>query len=104
MQDLIAVLAQGKAGIAASADLKTLEAIRVEFLGKSGHLTQLLKSLGALPAAERPKAGQAVNDAKEELLALIQQQKLLQQQPTDFTQRPPFIRCTPKPPCTTTTN
>jgi phenylalanyl-tRNA synthetase alpha chain len=33
-------------------------------LGKKGELTELLKSLGALPAAERPAAGQKINDAK----------------------------------------
>jgi len=48
MQDLAVILASGKAAVVAASDLKILEAIRVEYLGKNGHLTQLLKTLGTL--------------------------------------------------------
>jgi phenylalanyl-tRNA synthetase alpha chain len=41
-----------------------VEQVRVRFLGRKGELTALLKSLGAIPAAERPAAGQAINDLK----------------------------------------
>lgn len=41
-----------------------LEVLRVQFLGKKGTLTEQLKTLGALPAAERPAAGAAINQAK----------------------------------------
>ena len=56
-------------------DVKALEALRVKYLGKKGLLTGQLKSLGRLPAKERPKAGQAINKAKREVAEMLQQQK-----------------------------
>ncbi|TVQ91259.1 MAG: phenylalanine--tRNA ligase subunit alpha [Chromatiaceae bacterium] len=49
---------------AAAADLAALDRVRVQYLGKSGLLTALLKSLGTLPKTQRPAAGQHINDAK----------------------------------------
>jgi len=51
--------------IAAAIDPAALDGVRVGYLGKKGRLTQQLKQLGALPAAERPAAGQAINRIKE---------------------------------------
>jgi phenylalanyl-tRNA synthetase alpha chain len=45
-------------------DSKTLEEIRIKYLGKKGELTSLLKSLGTLSPEERPKTGALVNEAK----------------------------------------
>jgi phenylalanyl-tRNA synthetase alpha chain len=56
--------AQALAAIAASADIPQIEEVRVHWLGKKGVLTDQLKALGALPAAERPAAGQLVNELK----------------------------------------
>jgi phenylalanyl-tRNA synthetase alpha chain len=75
MQDLAAILAKGKAAVAAAKELKLLEAVRVEYLGKNGQITQLLKMLGTLPVEERPKFGQKVNEAKETLEAILLQRK-----------------------------
>jgi phenylalanyl-tRNA synthetase alpha chain len=77
VSDLTEVLAKAEAAIAIAADLKTLEAIRVEYLGKSGQITQLLKNLGHLPASERPKQGQIVNQVKEAVQEAIQNRKQL---------------------------
>ena len=41
-----------------------LESLRVRFLGKKGELTALLKGLKDLPQAERPAAGQLVNELR----------------------------------------
>ena len=38
-----------------------LQSLKIRFLGKKGELTQLLRSLGNLPAEERPLAGQALS-------------------------------------------
>jgi len=51
------------ADISASADLDRLDEVRVHWLGKKGLLTEQLKSLGGLPAAERPAAGARINEA-----------------------------------------
>ena len=44
-----------------------LEQIRVNVLGKKGELTGLLRGMGQLPAEERPKMGQLVNDVRKAL-------------------------------------
>ena len=63
--------------VAEAADLKALEDLRVEALGKKGALTALLKGLGALSAEERPKAGAKINEAKQQVQAAIEQRKTL---------------------------
>ena len=67
--------ASGQVGDADTLD--KLDAIRVDFLGKKGRLTGVLKSIGALPVAEKPAAGQAVNKAKVAVQGLIDDKRLL---------------------------
>ena len=50
--------------VAATGNLAALDEVRVHWLGKKGTLTELLKTLGSLSAAERPAAGQRINEAK----------------------------------------
>jgi phenylalanyl-tRNA synthetase alpha chain len=69
--DLESVVAAGLAEIEASADAPALEQVRVRLLGKKGAITEQLKSLGGLPAAERPAAGARINEAKERLAQAI---------------------------------
>ena len=52
-------------------NLKELDAVRVQFLGKKGELTQLLRSMNQLSADERPKIGKLVNEARAEIETLI---------------------------------
>ena len=67
MQSLSELLEQAEAEISAAADLAALDAVRVQYMGKKGELTTRLKSLGSIPAEERPAAGQAINKAKKML-------------------------------------
>ncbi len=46
-----------------------LEQVRVKYLGKKGLLTQLLRAMPTLPAAERPVVGREANEAKLEIEA-----------------------------------
>ncbi len=55
----------------ASTDGASLEALRVEYLGKKGRLTGALRALGTLAVSERPVFGQRVNRAKEVLEAAL---------------------------------
>jgi phenylalanyl-tRNA synthetase alpha chain len=64
VEHLAALMERALADVQASADLRQLDDVRVAFLGKKGLLTEQLKSLGALPATERPAAGQKINEAK----------------------------------------
>lgn len=56
-------------------DSKTLDEVRVRFLGKKGELTSLLKSLGQMEASERPKAGEVINQAKIRIQQAIEEHK-----------------------------
>ena len=51
------IVADALNAIHASPDLPNLEQVKAAYLGKSGQLTELLKSLGAMPADERKTAG-----------------------------------------------
>ena len=72
MQDLTSLVGQALGEVAACGDLAALDEVRVRWLGKKGTLTEQLKSLGALPAGDRPAAGQRINEAKERLQAVIE--------------------------------
>ena len=65
------IVSDAQRAIAGASDTKTLDEVRVRFLGKRGALTTQLKSLGGLPADERPKAGAAINDAKTQVQAWL---------------------------------
>ena len=58
-----------------AADLRELDAVRVRYLGKKGLFTARLKTLGQLPAEERPAAGQEINAAKRALTTVIDERK-----------------------------
>jgi len=53
--------------VLAATDMATLEQVRVEYLGKKGKITDLLKGLGRLSAEQRPAAGALINKAKEQV-------------------------------------
>ncbi|HEB81390.1 MAG TPA: phenylalanine--tRNA ligase subunit alpha, partial [Gammaproteobacteria bacterium] len=63
------------ARINAADSLEALDQIRVDYLGKKGELTSLLKTLGKLPAEERKAAGQDINNAKRELQQALEARK-----------------------------
>ena len=73
MQDELQELVnQARQAVARAADLQALDQVRVGYLGKKGVLTEQLKGLGRLPAAERPAAGQAINQAKQAVQEAIE--------------------------------
>jgi len=80
MQDLEQVVAQARAAIEAAADAGALDQVRVQYLGKKGVMTEQMKALGALPAEEKPKAGQAINQAKQQILGAINARKVALQE------------------------
>jgi len=69
------ILKNAEAAVKAASDERMLDEVRVRFLGKKGELTALLKTLGALDAAERPQAGAAINAAKETVQGFISTRK-----------------------------
>lgn len=62
--------------INSSQELEKLNEIRVAFLGKKGELTSVLKSMKEVAPEERPKVGQLVNDAREEIEKRLEAKKI----------------------------
>lgn len=57
--------------IADAPDLATLDEVERAFVGKKGELTGLKKTLGSLDAADRKSAGQALNQAIQDVVAAV---------------------------------
>jgi phenylalanyl-tRNA synthetase alpha chain len=62
-----------RAELARAKSSADLEQVRVNYLGRQGVLTRLLRSLPSLPAAERPEAGRQANLAKAEIESRLAQ-------------------------------
>ena len=75
MVDSETLLAEALQAIERAGDEKSLDALRVQYLGKKGSFTDLLKSLGQLPAEVRPAAGEKINQAKKSLQQAIESRK-----------------------------
>jgi phenylalanyl-tRNA synthetase alpha chain len=48
-------------------DIKDLEELRVQFLGKKGAITQFMKGMGKLSKEERPIVGKKANEVRKEI-------------------------------------
>ncbi|MBR9866138.1 MAG: phenylalanine--tRNA ligase subunit alpha [Oceanospirillales bacterium] len=75
MENIQILLEQGKQAAEQAISAQDLDQVRVQYLGKKGHLTQLLKGLGALSAEERPQAGAKINEAKQALQDVLNARK-----------------------------
>lgn len=69
------IVIQARAAIAECESIQRLDDIRVHYLGKKGQVTALLKQLGAMDPGQRKAFGQSVNNAKDELTALLSVKK-----------------------------
>ena len=58
-----------------SMDLKTLEDLKIKYLGKKGELTAILRGMKDLTSEERPVVGNLVNQAKETLEKIISEKE-----------------------------
>jgi phenylalanyl-tRNA synthetase alpha chain len=75
MENLNALVSQALEAVEQAADVNALEQIRVQFLGKKGELTQVMKTLGNIPPEERPKVGALVNEAKDKVQGVLNARK-----------------------------
>ncbi|MDL2233806.1 phenylalanine--tRNA ligase subunit alpha [Ruminococcaceae bacterium OttesenSCG-928-L11] len=57
--------------LSAAADAKTVEELRIRYLGKKGELTGILKQMGSLSAEERPVMGQLANQVREAIETML---------------------------------
>jgi phenylalanyl-tRNA synthetase alpha chain len=76
MIDPDALLAEALGAIRDASDEKTLEDVRVRFLGRKGTLTTVLRGLGSLPPEERGRVGQGANRVKDEIGRAIDERRV----------------------------
>lgn len=77
-EQLEAIRNEAEVALQACTDAKQLDAIRVQYLGKKGALTAILKQMGKLSAEERPIMGQLANTVRADIeSAIAQQQKTI---------------------------
>ena len=75
-EQLEAIRAAATKALSDCADSKVLENLRVQYLGKKGELTGILKQMGKLSAEERPAMGQLANQVRADIeTALADKQK-----------------------------
>jgi phenylalanyl-tRNA synthetase alpha chain len=67
------LVARFRIAIREAGDERALDAVRVAYLGRSGEVTALRRSIGQLPGKERPNAGKAINDAIEQMEAELRE-------------------------------
>jgi phenylalanyl-tRNA synthetase alpha chain len=77
MENLDSLANQARAAIASASDAAALDQVRVEYLGKKGSITDLLKGLGKLSPEARPAAGAEINKVKQALQEQIGERKVL---------------------------
>jgi len=68
MENLEQLVERALTAVTEADSIQSLDQVRVDYLGKKGELTQLLKGLGKLDASERPAAGARINEAKEAVM------------------------------------
>ncbi len=76
MQQLTQLVQQAKDEIKKASSLDEIELLRVSLLGKKGSITTLLKEMKNLPKADIPEIGKAINLAKQQVQAWLEEKKV----------------------------
>ena len=74
-EQLEAIRQEAEAALQTCTDAKQLDAIRVQYLGKKGALTAILKQMVKLSAEERPVMGQLANAVRSDIESAITKQQ-----------------------------
>lgn len=77
MENLEQIVASAVQDFAAVTQAAELEQVKARYLGKTGLMTEQMKSLGKLPAEQRPAAGSLINQAKERIQAALESRRAL---------------------------
>jgi phenylalanyl-tRNA synthetase alpha chain len=75
MRDIDDLRQELAAAVESAGDLKALEAIRIDALGKKGRITGMMKTLGGMDPEARKEAGQSLNALKTEIAEAIDARK-----------------------------
>lgn len=69
------IVAEGIAAVNSAIDLPALELVKARYLGKTGELNALLKTLGKMTPEERKTTGAHINECKNQFQAVYNQQR-----------------------------
>ncbi len=75
MENLQNLVSAALANVKEAQNVQVLDQVRVDYLGKKGQITALLKTLGKLSNEERPQAGAKINEAKQQVEVAIREKK-----------------------------
>lgn len=76
MQAQLTAIREAAASALAKADtLEQLEELRIQYLGKKGELTAVMKGMGKLTPEERPIVGQLANEVRNGIEAALEEKK-----------------------------
>jgi len=75
-EELIQIKNAALSLILEAADKKSLEEIKLQFLGRSGKLTLAIKNIAKLPIEKRPEVGRLANEVKKAIEDTIANQEL----------------------------
>ncbi|MEE4249233.1 MAG: phenylalanine--tRNA ligase subunit alpha [Alcanivoracaceae bacterium] len=75
MSNLESLTQAALAAVESAVDLRALDEVRVQYLGKKGEISQLMKGLGQLSAEERPVFGARVNEARDQVEAALSRRR-----------------------------
>lgn len=67
MENLETLTQQALVAVQTAQDVAALEQVRVQYLGKKGEISALMKNLGNVAPEDRPKIGAVINEAKDQV-------------------------------------
>jgi phenylalanyl-tRNA synthetase alpha chain len=76
MENLEALTQQALAAVAAAEDVAALDQVRVQYLGKKGEISALMKNLGNVAPEDRPKIGAVINEARDQVQTALNTRKV----------------------------
>lgn len=74
-EQLTAIRTKAASALEGAKTLAGLEELRIQYLGKKGELTAVMKGMGKLSPEERPVVGQLANEARAEIEAALEAKK-----------------------------
>ena len=67
--------AEAARAIDAASDFKSLDAARVQYLGRTGEITRLSEGMREIAKEDRPRVGKLLNSLRQEVTALLEQKE-----------------------------
>ncbi len=76
-QELVNLRTKAGQQLATVEDISQLEDFRIQFLGRKGQCSTIMKSLGKVPIEDKPRLGQMANSVKKEIESLYDEKRQL---------------------------